>query len=146
VVVWISGLNLLVNTGENVSFFEEKVSDDGFTIHMRQQHECRMLWGAASWLAFTDDMGFCEGTEEIRPHSSKQVARKTVELPNGRFARPPRVFVAFKRINLSRDHNDNPRVRVLVDTVEATHFDLVVVSWEESVMAAATVQWLAIPA
>jgi hypothetical protein len=141
----MTGLNLQVDCGESVSFFEENVNEDGFTLQLEQQQRCQLNWGSISWLAFTEDMGFCEGTVDFRPHHPVQVQLRTVELPVGKFHKPPQVLVAFKRIDLSRDGILYQRMRVVVECIDETRFDLVVVSWENSIFHGATVHWLAIP-
>ena len=141
----MTGLDVQVGGGENASFFEENVSEDGFTLQLQQQQKCQLNWGSVSWLAFTEDVGFCEGTVDFTPYYPVQVQIRAVELPVGKFRKPPQIFVGFKRIDLSRDGVPYQRIRVLVDCVDTTRFDIVIISWEDSIIHGATVHWLAIP-
>lgn len=145
VVVWISGLNFERYCGENVEVFQDKATKDGFTIYVHGRQFCRLREPAMSWIAFTDDSGICNGEVRISSEIASQVATSIVDLPPRKFQKQPQVFAAFKSIDLSRDGRRNARIKLVIDYIDPTRFELVICAWADSVIHGAVVQWIAIP-
>ena len=145
VVVWISGLTLQKSCGENVEVFENEVTKEGFTLSLYARQFCRLQWAAISYIAFTDDSGICKGEVRIPSGIASQVQTRIVDLPPRKFQKQPRIFAAFKSIDLSRDGKRNARIKLVIENIDPTRFELVICTWADSTMCGAVVQWIAIP-
>lgn len=147
VVVWLNILDMEKGKNWRVNATATDITAKGFTVNLETWDDTILYNASASWIAYPSDKeGVASGTYSTYDSRSSgdnpPLNSGRVNFPPGRFARTPKVLVALN--NLDFDARHNLRIKLGADSVSPDGFDWHIDSWDDTIMYAGGVSWLAL--
>lgn len=147
VACWLSGMDCAHGWNLRLSIYATDITVSGFTLHLDTWADTRLLSLTATWLAHPADRadivsGTIDPEVDTPIRNPKQAFTGTVAFEKSPFTKPPRVFMAFNRLDIG--NGENLSVGLVSGAVTYQGMNYTIQALSNAIMHSASCTYLAI--